>query len=131
MARVLVVDDNQTILEFTKDILHKYAKTAYTSEWELQVTTVTNAISALELMNEHIYELIITDILMARMDGWEFIKEIRKRFPEFNTPIVVMSAAEGIDLNYESMRHGASAWFYKPLHPKEFATEVFKLIQER
>jgi CheY-like chemotaxis protein len=131
MARVLVVDDDTSILEFVKDILHKYAKKEYKSDWELRVTTVPSAIKALEVVKEHNFELIITDILMAKMDGWEFIREIRKKFPQFDTPIVVMSAVRGIDLKYESMRHGASGWFEKPIRPKEFATEVFKLVQER
>jgi len=131
MARILVVDDDKSLLDFIKDILYKYAKTEYKSEWALRVTTVTDAIKALELVKEHNFELIITDILMARMDGWEFIQEIRRKFPQFATPIVVMSAIQGVELKYESMRHGASAWFQKPLHPREFAKEVFKLIQER
>lgn len=131
MARILVVDDDLFILEFIKDILNKYAKTKYKSEWKLEITTTNNAITALEIIKEHTFEIILTDILMAKMDGWEFIREIRKRFPQFDTPIVIMSAVQGIDLKYESMRHGASAWFHKPIHPKEFSTEVFKLIQER
>lgn len=131
VARILVVDDDRTMLEFIRDVLYSYAKHAYKSDWELRVTVANDAIQALEMINDHAYELIITDILMAKMDGWEFIREIRKRFPQFDTPIVVISAVEGVELKYESMRHGASAWFQKPLRPKYFAKEVFKLIQER
>jgi len=131
MARVLIVDDDPSILKFVEEILNKYAKNEYSSDWDLRVTSVSSAIKALEIVKEHNFELIITDILMARMDGWEFIKEIRKKFPQFDTPIVVISAIQGADLKYESMRHGASAWFHKPLRPKEFTTEIFKLIQER
>ena len=131
MARILVIDDDKSTLEFIKDMLYKYAKVSYTSDWELKISTVTSAISALDLIKESNFELIITDILMARMDGWEFIRELRKKFPQFDTPIVVMSAIQGIDLKYECMRHGASAWFQKPLDIKAFTTGVFNLIQER
>jgi CheY-like chemotaxis protein len=131
MARILVVDDDLFMLEFIKDVLNKYAKTEYKSDYELRITTTNDAISALERIKEHNFELIISDILMSKMDGWEFIREIRKRFPQFDTPIVIISAVQGVDLTYESMKHGASAWYQKPLHPKEFATGIFKLIQER
>jgi len=131
MARVLVVDDDEFVLKLIEEVLREYAKNEYSSEWDLRVTTVSNAMHALEVIQEHNFELIITDILMARMDGWEFIREIRSKFPQFDTPIVVISAIAGVELKYESMRHGASAWFHKPLHPKEFAQAVFKLIQER
>jgi CheY-like chemotaxis protein len=131
MARILLVDDNPSVLKFIEDVLHTYAKTKYASTWDLRITPVGSALQALDVVNEHNFELIITDILMARMDGWEFIREIRKKFPQFDTPIVVVSAIQGVDLKYESMRHGASAWFQKPLRTKDFTTEVFKLIQER
>lgn len=131
MARVLIVDDDPGLLQFTEEVIVRYSKEYYESKWPLKVETASNAIKALELVKEYEFELIITDILMARMDGWEFIRELRKRFPQFDTPIVVISAIEGVDLQYESMKHGASAWFKKPFSPKEFAKEVFKLIQER
>jgi CheY-like chemotaxis protein len=131
MARILVVDDDAIVLDLVKDILEKYQEQEYHSEFELKVTGVRSAIEALELLKDNQYELIITDILMAKMDGWEFIREIRKKYPQFNVPIVVISAVQGVDLEYESMRHGASGWFYKPIRPKEFAREVFRLIQER
>lgn len=131
MARVLIVDDDHAATRMINDIIKKYAETLYKSDWELTITSVGNAISALEIIQEHNYELIITDILMARMDGWEFIREIRKKFPQFSVPIVVISAIEGVELEYEAMRHGASAWFRKPISSKNFAKEVFKLIQER
>lgn len=131
MARILVVDDDAMILDMVKDIIIGYAKTEYKSEWELKIHTTTDSVQALSMVTENNYELIITDILMAKLDGWTMIKEIRKRFPEFHAPIIVMSAVQGIDLEYESMKNGASAWFTKPIHPREFAKKVFELIKER
>ncbi|MCX6010163.1 MAG: response regulator, partial [Chloroflexi bacterium] len=115
MARILIVDDDAVILEMIKDILTKYKETQYKSVWELDITTVTDPVVALSLIEEHNFELIITDILMAKLDGWELIRQIRKKFPQFTVPIVVISAIQGVGLEYESMKHGASAWFHKPL----------------
>lgn len=131
MARVLIVDDDPFILEFLKDLLEKSAKKDYESQWNLVIHTVKDGAAALDAISKNNYELVITDVLMAKIDGWELIKEIRKRFPEFNSPIIVMSAVQGINLEYESMKHGASAWFTKPIKIKEFTTKVFTLIRER
>jgi CheY-like chemotaxis protein len=131
MARVLVVDDSQLARELIRDTIMECAATLYKSQWELRFTLVEDAVGALNVIQEHNFELIITDILMAKMDGWELIRQIRKRFPQFETPIVVVSAIQGVDLEYECMRHGASAWFSKPIKEKEFAAGIFKLIQER
>lgn len=131
MARVLIVDDDSFILEFLKDLLEKSAKNDYESQWDLVIHTVKDGDAALDAISKNNYELIITDVLMAKMNGFELIKEIRKKFPEFHVPIIIISAVQGINLEYESMRHGASAWFTKPIRIKEFTSKVFTLIRER
>lgn len=131
MARILIVEDDPVSAQFIEDILEKYTKDKYASQWKLRVTKVTSAIEALEIMKAHAFELIVTDIMMAKMDGWEFIREIRKDTDHFELPIVVVSAIDGTELEYNSKRVGASIWFTKPLSPKHFANKVFKLIAER
>jgi len=131
MARILLVDDDPVILEMIQDILQKYTKAYSDSEWELKIHTAPDAIKALGMLEEFNYELVVTDILMAKMDGWEFIKQVRERYPQRALPIVVLSAVDAVELEYKSMRYGASAWMQKPLRPKEFANQVFNLISER
>jgi DNA-binding response OmpR family regulator len=112
-----------------RDILLKYAQREYKSHWDLVINTATDANIGLELVQQFNYEMLIVDIAMARMNGFEFIREIRKKFPQLEVPIVVVSAVDGVDLEYQSIRHGASAWFKKPLSPKKFARDVFKLLE--
>jgi len=131
MARVLLVDDSPMMLKLLEDVLVKHGAELYNSEWPLQITLAANAMEALELFRDNTYELLITDILMSRMDGWEFIRELRKKYNRSELPIVVCSALDGADLQYEAVRNGASLWFTKPIHPKEFANAVFRLLAER
>jgi len=128
MARILIVDDDRVILEMLQDVLEKYSKK---DKWDLTIHTAPDAIKALELLNEFNYELVITDILMAKMDGWEFIKHIREKHTQRDLPIVVLSAVDAVELEYKSMRYGASAWFSKPIKPKEFSNQILNLISER
>lgn len=129
MARVLIVDDDEFTCKFLKDALVKYQKVYYQSDWDLRIDTLTSAIRALEVIKENNYELIVTDILMAKMDGWELIRKLRNKFPQFKVPIVVISGVRGVDLEYEGAVHGVSAYFGKPISPKEFAHKVFNLIK--
>jgi CheY-like chemotaxis protein len=129
MARILIVDDTQSHLDLMRDILLKYAEKEYRSQWDLIINTAENANIALELVQQFNYEMLIVDIAMARMNGFEFIKEVRKKFPQLEVPVVIVSAVDGIDLEYQSIRHGASAWFRKPLSPKKFARDVFRLLE--
>jgi CheY-like chemotaxis protein len=131
MARILVVDDDDVFKAILEDSLKERATKLYSSRWPLRITSVGDPITALSIVKEHNFELIITDILMAKMSGWEFIKELRKKFPQFSTPIVVISAIDAVELEYAAMKHGASAWFSKPLQHEKFSSEIFKLVQER
>jgi CheY-like chemotaxis protein len=131
IARILIVDDNNFDLEFISDVIQKYAKERYESEWSLRITKAKDAIEALEVMKEHAFELVITDIRMAKVDGWQLIKEIRKDKNHSELPIVVVSAIDGVELNYKSKLAGASLWFTKPIRPKDFTEKVFNLIAER
>jgi CheY-like chemotaxis protein len=131
MARILIVEDDSISAALINDVITKYAKEKYDSDWDLRVTVVYSGIEALEILNVHMFELIITDILMAKMDGWELIREIRKKYTNSELPIVVVSAIDGVELEYKSKRAGASMWFTKPIHPKEFSESIFSLIAER
>ena len=131
MARVLLVKDLLTDLALFADIIRKYAKHYYHSPWNLRITKVKSAEEALEALKEHDFELIISDIHLARMNGWEFIKEIRKNKNHSDLPIVVVSAIDGTELEYYAKRYGASLWFTKPVKPKEFSKQIFTLIAER
>jgi len=131
MARILLLDDEQTILAFLEDALTKYGKEFYDSKWPLRFTKATTAEDALDIMEVHTFELAIVDIMLARMNGWEFIKEVRKHKSQSDLPIVVVSAIDGTELEYYSKRHGASLWFTKPIKPKEFSKQVFNLLAER
>jgi len=131
MARILVVDDDPIIRELVRDCLQKYAVKYYKSQWDLKIDVVADAITALTLIeDQNNYELIITDILMAKMDGWEFITELRKKFPMFKIPIFVISAISGVELEYQAAKYGVSKVFSKPLSPKLFAKEIFSFLMD-
>lgn len=129
MARILIVDDNSSHLDMMREMLLKFAEHEYKSQWNLAIHTATDASMALDLVKANNYELLVVDVLMAKMNGFEFIREVRKKFPQLRVPIVVVSAIDGVELEYQAIRHGASAWFSKPLSPKKFARDIFSLLE--
>ena len=132
MARIAVIDDDPLICAMLKDLLEKTDKSTYNSEWKITVTTIPNAIEALKIFEAGFnFELIVTDVLMARIDGWTLIKELRKKYTQAMLPIIVISAIDGMELEYQSIRAGASAWFTKPIDLKRFCDVAFNLIAGR
>ena len=131
MARILIIEEDMDTREYLTDILTQYAPEKYKSTWTLRFTKVGTAQDALTIMKQHNFELLVSDIGIARQDGWEFITELRKMSNHFDLPIVVLSAIGGDELEYEAKRSGASLWFTKPVDPKPFVDAVFTLITER
>ena len=83
--KILIVDDTPDLLLNIKEFLIME---------DYEVRTATNGLQALEALesNEALPDIIITDIVMPRMDGLEFIQEMRKQ-ERFNTiPVIVFSA---------------------------------------
>lgn len=81
IPRILVVEDEETLLELIKVNLELegYA-----------VSTATNGIEALQAFSSTQTNAVITDLLMPQMDGWELVRELRKRFGAA-LPILVLS----------------------------------------
>lgn len=131
MARILIVEDDKANGTFMCDILKKYSSSREYKDWPIKTTLVEDPIRAYQLLKENNYELLITDILMAKMSGWELIREIRKEKPNSDLPILVVSAVDAVDLRYNSARYGASNWLTKPFKPSQFVKTVFDLIGDR
>lgn len=131
MARILIIDPNQADRVIISDLLERYAKEKYQSQWSLRLTAVDKIDRALDVLNQHAFELIIIDVLLAKASYYEFLHTVRQTHQQSDLPIVVLSSIDGIDLEYKCKREGASLWFTKPVHPKDFAEKIFNLILER
>lgn len=81
--KVLVVDDSRTTRMLQKNIL---------SNQGYNVSTATNPINALDKSRQTKYDLVISDIQMPEMNGFEFIKELRKNQNYEKTPVIVVSS---------------------------------------
>lgn len=90
------------------------------------VTPVNAAQAALEVLirGDHI-DLVITDIMMARIDGWEFLHMIRKKLKldDLKLPVIVMTAFICDTLEVKALQYGANGIYIK-------GTPIQKLVHE-
>lgn len=107
-ARVLLVDDDRVMRRMYSD---------YITNAGFRVTEEASAIDALErLTRGEEFEVVVTDVMMAKMDGWEFLDRIRKdlQLGDLTLPVIVISAHFDSDkLRAEAFRRGASATYTK------------------
>jgi CheY-like chemotaxis protein len=117
VPKILLIDDDDAIRRLYGDILRSEG---------FDITPMASAQAALEsLLKGDTYDLVITDIMMAKMDGWDLLQAIRKRLgiSELKLPVIVMSAFESGALEFKALQYGANGHYVK-------GTPVQKLIRE-
>lgn len=104
MTSILVVDD---------DISHCTTLQALLRGWGYQVSSACNGLEALEQVRQRVFDLILCDIRMARMDGIETLKEIKAYNPAI--PVLIMTAFSSVETAVEAIKAGALDYLTKPL----------------
>jgi len=86
-----------------------------------------NGEEALDLMDKEYVDLIVTDIMMPEMDGYELIKSLRDA--NYNTPILIITAKEDIEDKRQGFNLGADDYMVKPINIDELILRVKSLLR--
>lgn len=121
-AKVLVVDDSPTNLF----IISQYLK-----EWKLEHTTVLSGPAAIDAVRQEHYDIILMDLHMPKMNGYEASSRIRELAPDVDPVIIALSASGRGDINLKMQRAGISAYVPKPFDPIELQEVMTDFLSER
>jgi DNA-binding response OmpR family regulator len=116
MKKILAIDDElsmRTLLEF-------FLKETY------EVVTIASGEEALQWLDETIPDLIISDIEMRGMDGFEFLKQVRLRGYTKHTPVIMLSGKSESKERVKCYQLGAQDYLIKPFNPEELNELVKK-----
>lgn len=120
MSTILVVEDNKSQREMIKGLLEGSG---------LRVAEATDGVEALEQIEGHRPDLIVLDIVMPRMNGYEVCRRI-KADPKTQAVPVVMCSSKGEEFDrYWGMKQGADAYIAKPFQPTELVGTVKQLLR--
>ncbi len=104
---ILLVDDEQLVLDsLTREL------TAENSIGILEVTPATNGEDAIEILTNNLFDLIITDLLMPRIDGFQVLKAAKKHHSE--TMVIILTGYADLDSAIDALRLGADDFLQKP-----------------
>ena len=117
-SRVLVVDD----AEFNRAIIEEILAAASVSN----VKGAASGKQALDMLAEFTPDIIILDLMMPEMDGFECLEHIRKTPGHETTPVIIQTAMGNADERLQAFQRGANDLITKPLNPYEFISR-FKL----
>ncbi|QIZ72656.1 response regulator transcription factor [Oxynema aestuarii] len=121
-AQLLLVDDEPGLRE---------AVQAYLEDEGFQVEVASNAEQGWELLQQKLPELVITDIMMPHVDGYEFLKQLRED-PRFKAlPVVFLTARGMTGDRIQGYQAGCDAYLSKPFDPDELVAIVKNLLDRR
>lgn len=118
---ILLIDDNEDILDFlSSDLGDKY-----------KVITSANAKHALEVLNNDTVHLVISDVMMPDMDGFQLCKQIKTNVAYSHIPVILLTAKNTLQSKIEGLEHGADAYIEKPFSPEYLHVQISNLLINR
>jgi len=118
---ILIVDDEEEILDFLERILNnKYS-----------ILRAENGVEALHILNNEAVQLIISDVMMPKMDGFEFCKIIKSNFDYSHIPVILLTAKNTIQSKIKGLELGADAYIEKPFSKEHLYAQIASLLTNR
>ena len=117
--QIIVVEDEYDSLQMVSDILRFHG---------VDVLIAHNGQKCLDLLKTNQVTLVVTDLAMPDMNGWEILSAIRSN-PQMKTvPVVAISAYHSVEVAEQARAAGFDAFYPKPISPKTFVQNLAKLI---
>jgi CheY-like chemotaxis protein len=118
--KVLVVDDDELVLVAISELLTPLG---------FSVTTCSNGPEALERVASNRFDLVILDVIMPEMDGFEVCQKIRQIDSYSETPVMMLTAKSGEEDRQRGLEVGANLYLPKPISPKRLIALVEEAVR--
>jgi DNA-binding response OmpR family regulator len=118
---ILLVEDNEEMLDFiAEDLSEKY-----------HVIKAINGEQAFQILKEEAIQLVLSDVMMPVMDGFELCKIIKTSFEYSHIPVILLTAKNTLQSKIEGLELGADAYIEKPFSPEYLHVQIANLIANR
>jgi len=117
---ILVVDDERHIVRLVQVNLERAG---------YEVATAYDGVEAIEAVQSELPDMIIMDVMMPRMDGFEALKELRANEQTKDIPVIMLTAkAQDADI-FKGWSSGVDSYLTKPFNPRELLAFVDRIFQ--
>lgn len=118
MFKILVVEDNRELSRLFCRVLAKEGYSTYTAE---------DGVEALEILENEYIDLIISDIMMPRMDGIELVRSLREA--KYTLPVLMITAKDTFADKQQSFNAGVDDYMVKPVDVNEMSLRIKALLR--
>ncbi len=119
--RLLLVDDDPNLILLVKDYLEFRG---------YEVVTAENGRQALDLLSENLPDMIVCDVMMPEMDGYEFVEKVRQDNRANTIPVLFLSAKGQSQDRVKGLKTGADIYMVKPFEPEELVAQVESSLKQ-
>ncbi|HEY0635088.1 MAG TPA: response regulator transcription factor [Gammaproteobacteria bacterium] len=117
MRRILIIDDDARLAELLGRYFERY---------ELQLHSATRPSTGLAMLAQHPYELVILDVMLPEMDGFDVCRAIRA---ESEIPILMLTARGEVLDRVIGLELGADDYLSKPFEPRELVARIQRILK--
>jgi two-component system KDP operon response regulator KdpE len=114
---ILVIDDDKTLLRLVQEALNKAS---------FHVILATNGVDGLQALYAHQPDLVLLDVMMPRMDGWETLSRIRQLS---HVPVIMLTAKDGEADKLRGLTHGVDDYITKPFSFAELVARAQVILR--
>ena len=119
MAKILIVDDSPTQIFTLKNLIE---------DWGYEAICAENGDQALEIARQESPDVILMDVVMPGMSGFQTTRKLSKDLATCNIPVIFVSTKDGEADRVWGMRQGATAYITKPVNPEVLQTAITDAI---
>lgn len=120
-ANLLLIDDHAELLEFiAEDLMEDY-----------NITKHSNGLEAYNAFEHENFDLIISDVMMPDMDGFEFCQKVKTNMSLAHIPIILLTAKNTIESKIQGLEYGADAYIEKPFSLAFLRAQIASLLKNR
>lgn len=120
-GRLLVVEDNDEIREFLCNRLRAYFK----------IASARDGGEALSMLRKENFDLVLTDLMMPEMNGYELCSAIKNDISLSHIPVIILTAKSDTDSKLSGLRCGAEAFIEKPFNFTVLKEQISTLVRNR
>lgn len=121
LPKILLAEDNTELLNYLANHFEKNFKVYKASDGE----------KGLQIAKEKNPDIIITDILMPKMNGYEFCRKIKQHFETSHIPVIMLTANSTMEQQIEGLEMGADAYIPKPFNIKILDATILSVLETR
>jgi len=118
---ILLVEDNHGMRKMVRILIEKK------TNWKL--LEAEDGLKAMEIVNKKHVDLIILDVMMPNMDGYEFLSYLRKNLSTATIPVLMLTSLNGPDNEVKALEIGADDYISKPYNPNVLLARIKRLLR--